>query len=70
MKMTPSFQAHLRFRHPGHGSAAQGGTASIPVTVTGQATSTERLGLVTGLPLGVTSTVGPVVRNGSHRPQP
>jgi hypothetical protein len=50
---------------PNSGSAAQGGTTTIPVTVTGKGNiSGTPSVVVTGLPAGVTATVGDVVRNG------
>ena len=51
---------------PNSGSAAQGGTVSIPVTVTGAGGFNGTPSVtVTGLPAGVTATVGDIVRNGA-----
>jgi hypothetical protein len=49
---------------PNTGSAPIGGTASIPVTVTGNRFNGTPGVTVTGLPAGVTFSVGDIVRNG------
>jgi hypothetical protein len=51
---------------PNSGNAAPGGTVSIPVTVEGRGSfSGTPSVVVSGLPLGVTATVGDIARNGS-----
>ena len=50
---------------PTSGSVAQGGTATIPVTVTGNRFTGTPAIVVTGMPLGMTASVGDIVRNGS-----
>jgi hypothetical protein len=51
---------------PNTASAPLGGTASVPVTVTGNRFNGTPSVTVTGLPAGVTATVGDVVRSGAN----